>query len=159
MSEQSAQRFRGCVRTLACTLAGLIAAAGVAATGQPMVVVATDEARLVPLDPARPDGPRVAVLWGDPHSGPSTMLLELQMGAVPLHRHTADYHLVLLEGTMKHWAAGEDELAARPLGPGSYWFQPGGAAHGDACLSDRCLMFVSWAGRRDGSLAEPNAPE
>ena len=66
----------------------------------------------------------------------------------------ADYHLVLVRGTMKHWAAGETEDKAKPLGPGSYWFQPGGQAHADSCLSEECLMFVSWAGKRDARLAE-----
>lgn len=36
-----------------------------------------------------------------------------------MHMHTADYHLVVSEGRMKHWQAGEDENAAPELGPGS----------------------------------------
>lgn len=43
------------------------------------------------------------------------------------------------------------------LGPGSYWFQPGEAAHGDSCLGDTCTMFITWAGKRDGRLASPPA--
>jgi hypothetical protein len=35
------------------------------------------------------------------------------------------------------------------LRPGSYWFQPGNQAHGDECLSDECLIFVSWQGKMD----------
>lgn len=125
---------------------------------RPMVVVPAEEARFQPMSARHPDGPRMAVLWGDPSSGPSAVLLEMKRGAGPLHLHTADYHLVILEGTMKHWSADQSEEGARPLGPGSYWFQPGGHAHGDSCLSDRCVMHIVWSGARDGKLAEPPAP-
>jgi quercetin dioxygenase-like cupin family protein len=82
------------------------------------------------------------------------MLLKLKKLGGRLHIHTSDYHLTLLQGTMKHWAEGEQEADAKPLGPGSYWFQPGNQAHGDSCLTDECLMFVKWEGKRDAKLAE-----
>ena len=85
------------------------------------------------------------------------MLLKLQKAPGRLHFHTADYHLVLLQGTMKHWAEGTQEADAKLLSPGSYWFQPGNQAHGDSCLTDECLMFVHWSGRRDAHLAETKA--
>jgi hypothetical protein len=47
--------------------------------------------------------------------------------------------------------------AAGALKPGSYWYQPGGALHGDACLSDECVIFLSWEGPRDVVLP-PAAP-
>jgi Domain of unknown function (DUF4437) len=119
-----------------------------------MVVVPIEDARFHPVIQRLPDGPRMAVLWGDPSAGPSAMLLEMKRGLGPLHVHTADYHLVVIEGVMKHWSSEQSEGAARPLGPGSYWFQPGGHAHGDACLSDRCVMQVVWSGARDGKLAD-----
>jgi len=122
---------------------------------QPMVVAPFSAARFAPIDPARPDGAAMAVLWGDPSAGPSAMLLKLKKGAGPLHSHTSDYHLVLVAGTAKHWAEGESEAGAAALGPGGYWFQPGGRVHGDSCLTDECLMFVQWAGKRDGKLAGP----
>jgi hypothetical protein len=43
------------------------------------------------------------------------------------------------------------------LGPGSYWFQPGGVAHGDECVADSCLMQIVWSGPRDGRLADSAA--
>jgi quercetin dioxygenase-like cupin family protein len=119
-----------------------------------MVVTPYQDARFAPIDPKQPDGPQIAVLWGDPAKGPSAMLLKLKKGGGRLHFHTSDYHLTLLQGTMKHWAEGESEADAKPLGPGSYWFQPGAQAHGDSCLTDECLMFVKWEGKRDGMLAE-----
>jgi len=136
-----------------CALTGF--AAGVFADAKKqMVVVPFQDAKFIPLDPTRPDGPQLAVLWGDPTKGPSAMLLKLKKGGGRLHFHTSDYHLVQLQGTMKHWAEGVQETDAQPLGPGSYWFQPGNQAHGDACMTDECLMFVNWAGKRDSKLAE-----
>lgn len=94
----------------------------------------------------------MAVLHGDPASGPSSILLKMKKGPGVLHYHTADYDLVLVQGRMRHWAQGEAEADAMELGPGSYWHQPGGKVHGDSCLTDECVMYVKWAGRRDGHL-------
>lgn len=52
------------------------------------------------------------------------MLVEIKKGSIPLHLHSADYHLVVVEGEMKHWAENQSEAGAKILGPGSYWFQP-----------------------------------
>jgi len=151
-SERTRRTGRLLIVGAACTLAGF-AAGALAVDSKPMIVTPIEDAQFKPLDPARPDGPQLAVLRGDPATGPSDMLLKLQKGPGRLHLHTADYHLVLLKGTMKHWAEGEKEADAKTLGPGSYWFQPGGQAHGDSCFSEECLMFVSWAGKRDARLA------
>jgi quercetin dioxygenase-like cupin family protein len=123
-----------------------------------MVIVPLESAKFAPVIARLPDGPQMAVLWGDPNTGPSAILLEMKRGAGPMHTHTADYHLVVIEGTMKHWGSGENESDAKPLRPGSYWFQPGGLPHADACLSDKCVMQVVWSGRRDGKLAEGPKP-
>lgn len=136
-----------------CALAGFVAGASTSAQKQ-MVVTPYPAARFAPLDPARPDGAQVAVLWGEPDRGESAMYLRIKKGEGRMHTHTADYHLVVIAGAMKHWAAGEAEADAKPLGPGSYWFQPGNQPHTDSCLSEECLMFIKWEGRRDARLAE-----
>lgn len=82
-----------------------------------MVVVPVELAQFAPVISRLPDGPRMAVLWGDPNTGPSAILLEMKKGAGPMHTHTADYHLVVIEGTMKHWGPGENETGAKPLKP------------------------------------------
>ena len=117
------------------------------------VTISYQEARFVPDNPRQPAGPRIAILWGDPATGPSAMLLELGKVSLPLHIHTADYHLLVVEGEVKHWSENDSEAGAKVLGPGSYWFQPGGKVHGDACLTDRCVVYIVWAGPRDGKLA------
>ena len=118
-------------------------------------VLAAEDMKLVPLDLRHPDGPALAVLYGDPSTGPSAMLLRLPKGELPLHVHSSGYHLMVLRGTLKHWDAGDSAAAARPMGPGSYWFQPGGMAHGDACLSDDCLVYLTWLGKRDSYRPKP----
>ncbi len=123
-----------------------------------MTVVAFEDARFVPVRPDRPEGPRIAVLWGDPGTGPSAMLLKLKKGPIPAHVHSNDYHLAVLQGTMKHWGEGETEATARPLGPGSYWFQPGNAIHWEACVTDECLLHIVWSGRQDARLASDSHP-
>jgi quercetin dioxygenase-like cupin family protein len=119
-----------------------------------MVVTPLQGARFVPTDPRRPDGTRLAVLWGDPAKGPSAILLELKKGGGRLHVHSSDYHLVLLEGAMKHLGEGERESEVKPLDLGSYWFQPGNQPHSDICLTDKCLMFIKWEGKRDSKPVE-----
>ncbi|MCI0443708.1 cupin domain-containing protein [bacterium] len=138
---------------MVCGLAGFVV--GIHAEGtKKMIVTPFQEAKFVPTDPANPDGPQMAVLWGDPAKGPSAMLLKFKKGSNSLHIHTSDYHLVLVQGSMKHWEEGEQEADAKELGPGSYWFQPGNQAHAGSCLTDECIMFVKWEGMRDGRVAE-----
>lgn len=124
--------------------------------GKQLVVVPFEDAQFVSLDPGRPDAPELAKLWGDPDQGPSTVLLRIRKGEGGRHLHTSDYHLVLLEGKMKHWADEEEKDDAELLGPGSYWFQSGNQAHVDVCLTDTCLMFVKWEGKMDAALVEPS---
>ncbi len=128
----------------------VLSAAGV--TG--MAVTAIEDAKFTPVNPQRPQGAQMAVLWGDPNIGPSTMLLRIDKGAGAMHVHSADYHCVILEGTMQHWEQGQSQAQAKLLRPGSHWFQPGNMAHSDACVTEQCLMYVQWAGRRDARLAE-----
>lgn len=128
----------------------VVGAAGVAA----MTITAIEDAKFTPVSPQRPQGAQMAVLWGDPNTGPSAMLLRVSKGAGAMHVHSADYHCVILEGTMQHWEQGQSQAHAKLLRPGSHWFQPGNAAHSDACLTEQCLMHVQWAGPRDARLAE-----
>lgn len=117
-----------------------------------MVVVPFEEAAFVPVRADLADSPEVAVLWGDPAAGTSAMLMRLRGGSIPMHAHSSDYHLIVLEGTMKHWDPDGTEAAAPTLGPGSYWFQPADLPHAEACLTELCLLHVVWDGPRDARL-------
>ena len=112
-------------------------------------VLGADAVKFTPLDPKDPGGPGVAVVSGELQGkGPVTLLLKLNKGAAPLHTHTAGYYGILIRGQAKHWAAGE-EAKARTLGPGSHWYQPGKALHGDECLSAECLLLLQMDGPYD----------
>ena len=78
-----------------------------------MTTTAIEDAKFTPVSPQRPQGAQMAVLWGDPTTGPSAMLLRMSKGAGAMHVHTADYHCVVIEGTMQHWTAREAESAKR----------------------------------------------
>jgi len=120
----------------------------------PSYVRRFEDADFRDLNPAMSPGAQAAVLWGDPKTGPSAVLFKMRRGATPLHTHTSTYHLVVVQGVMKHWVKGESEREAPSLNPGSYWFIEGGRPHADACLSEECIAFIRWDGRRDGHLAE-----
>jgi hypothetical protein len=67
-----------------------------------------------------------------------------------MHTHTASYQAVLVKGQSKHWPAGAGEEAkAKVLNPGSHWYQPGKALHGDECLSAQCVLFLQFDGPYD----------
>ncbi len=125
------------------------------ASPQPMVVVAFEDAKFIPFFPDRSDSPQMAVLWGERTTGPSAMFIRLKRGPTPMHTHSSDYHLVVLQASIKHWGADQTEGDAKSLGPGGYWFQPGNDAHAENCLSDECLVHIVWAGKHDGKPAEP----
>ena len=101
---------------------------------------ALDEVEWIP----RTNSPvEVAVLAGDPATGPHIRLVKLPAGfVVPDHAHTGDYHGVNLTGTWKHTFLETGE--SRELPPGSFVFQPGGEMHGDACIGpEDCIIMLS----------------
>lgn len=117
-----------------------------------MVVVPFEEAAFVPVREDLADSPEIAVLWGAPETGSSIMLMRLRRGSIPMHAHSSGYHLIVLEGTMKHWDTGDTEATAPALGPGSYLFQPADLPHAEACLTGLCLLHIVWEGARDVRL-------
>jgi hypothetical protein len=106
------------------------------------IVIAGDQ-KYSPVDPKNEKGLQMAVVSGDPKTGPVSFYLKLPKGPAPIHYHTSDYTAVVLEGKTKHWLPGK-EAEAKEGGAGTAWFQPGGAtgAHGDECLSDTCVIFI-----------------
>jgi hypothetical protein len=134
-------------------LGGLSGSANAQTAGTGAVTVRSEDAQFIPIDPSQPDLAQIAVLRGDPNTGPSSMLMRMRKMSGVLHYHTADYELVLIQGRMKHTLEGQAEQAAPELGPGSYWHQPKMQPHADTCLSEVCLMFITWSGKRDAIRA------
>jgi hypothetical protein len=139
------------VRSLLVPALMVAAISGAAAQQAPQLVVGIDDAKFKPVDPAKPDGHAIAVLRGDPATGPSDVLLKMKKTDGTPHIHSSGYRAMLVSGQAMHYEKCTCE-AAGALNPGSYWYQPGGAVHGDACLTDECIIFVSWEGKMDSSL-------
>jgi quercetin dioxygenase-like cupin family protein len=116
-------------------------------------VMSADSVKFTPLDPANPGGVNISVVSGDlKGKGPITLFLRLPKGPAPLHTHTSSYYGIVVRGQAKHWAAGA-EAQAQTLGPGSHWYQPGKAVHGDECLSNECVLLVQMDGPYDFAVA------
>ncbi|MEO1368912.1 MAG: hypothetical protein AAFX50_17180 [Acidobacteriota bacterium] len=102
-----------------------------------------------PLYDARPGGPNLFVVEGDPRSGPSLTLFRYgrdYTGSGTLHFHTHDYHLWLIEGELKHWDETGSQETAPILRPGSHVYQPANLPHAANCLSARCTAYVVFSG-------------
>lgn len=116
--------------------------------GQPACAQTPDRMVVRPVEnlkfEARPDGSSLAILSGDPATGPSEVLLKFKRGSIPMHWHPSGYYAVVLQGTVKHWAEGEQEATSPLLRPGSYWFQPPRLVHTDSCVdaSGECMIFA-----------------
>ena len=52
----------------------------------------------------------------------------------PWHTHSGAYHGVVIAGTLTNPFQGEEDPPE--MGPGDYWFVPGGANHTTNCVSD-----------------------
>jgi hypothetical protein len=140
---------------------GIAGGVTIAKTAKPeYVLVPAGGAKFSPVDPKNPAGIQMAVLSGDPKTGPTAFLLKLPKGPAPLHWHSSDYYAWTIEGNTRHWLPGKD-AEAKPNPPGTFWFQPGGAtgAHGDECLSDSCTVFIQMPGKFDFTpVADKAAP-
>jgi quercetin dioxygenase-like cupin family protein len=118
-------------------------------------VTSADAVRFTPLDPKSPGGANIAVVSGElTGKGPITLFLRLPKGPAPIHTHTSGYHGIVVRGQAKHWSAG-GEAKAQTLGPGSHWYQPGKAAHGDECVANECLLLIQMEGPYDFAPVTP----
>jgi quercetin dioxygenase-like cupin family protein len=124
-----------------------------------MLVKPADQLQWIVEYPGQALSPQIAVVRGDPAKTPISMLIRMRRGVLPMHSHTNDYQAVVIQGTMKHWAKGESESNAPALGPGSWWYQPGGRVHTDACMEERaeCVLYVHTTGTLDTIPDKPSA--
>ena len=133
-----------------CLLMGALGSIAVARSSSPqMIVRPVGTLHYVVEYPDQQSSPAISVVRGDPAKGPISMLIRMKKSVLPMHSHSTDYQAVVVQGTMKHWAKGEDEAKAPRLGPGSWWYQPGKQVHTDACLDDECVIYVHNTGPLD----------
>jgi hypothetical protein len=118
----------------------------VAADGRTPVVVPADK-----LDwkdnPALP-GMKIAVLWGDPRTGPYAAVKRVPAGTVlGLHTHSQDQKTVMISGVMELTIGAGDR---QDMTAGSYAFIPGNVGHVAACKAGAdCVYFEEQPGPSD----------
>lgn len=102
-------------------------------------------------------GPMFASVWGDMQSGPNGMYFKMPAGmASPAHTHTADYHAVVIRGTVMNHSP--DDKAPKEMPPGSYYMQPGNGPHITACKAGaECVSYVYMTGKFDFAPAGGDA--
>ncbi|MEQ1878955.1 MAG: hypothetical protein ABL958_20110 [Bdellovibrionia bacterium] len=122
---------------------------------QAAVEMLIEDAKFSPMDPKNPNAPEIANANGDLWKGHAWFYMKMKKGESPIHMHSGDYHAVLLKGQSKHWAAeGKTVADAKVMNPGSYWFQPGGQFHGDACLDEAgCMVMIHTDKKFDFAVA------
>ena len=92
----------------------------------------------------------VALLWGNPETGPAAVLVRFPEGyEEPWHSHSSTYHSVLVKGEFQ--SRSQDDVDSTAVyGPGSYAIQPGGAAHREVNAGQgEMLAFVYFEGPID----------
>jgi len=121
--------------------------------GEPgMTHVAAADIAWMPMDPEHPEGPQMALIAGG-MEGPMTALLRFEPGHDSgLHTHTSHYTGVVLTGTSQHGPSADNYTN---LSAGSFWTQPGGEAHQDACTGEEtCTLFIQMDGPFDMTAVE-----
>lgn len=98
--------------------------------------------------------PMIADVWGDSASGTHGRMWKFPAGfTTPPHKHSADYHGVVIKGTIVNHAP--DDKASKEIGPGSYWMQPGGGTHITACKAgSECILYTYALGKFDFEVTE-----
>jgi quercetin dioxygenase-like cupin family protein len=71
----------------------------------------------------------VAMLWGNPETGPAAVMVRFPEGyEEPWHSHSSTYHSVLVKGRFQSRSR-DDSDSQTIFDPGSYAVQPGGVVH------------------------------
>lgn len=123
------------------------------AGGNSPIFMPSDGLKWTDLDPSAP-GVKIAELWGDHTQGAYGAIIKFPAGfSAPLHTHTNAAKIVVLSGTFIAGPEGKPEVR---LGPGSYYFQPGGTyRHTTACdKASECVFFSQSTGKFDLVPAE-----
>jgi len=99
-------------------------------------------------------GVQQAVVWGNAQKGAHGAFAKFAAGTeVPLHTHTASGRSVVISGTILEAQEGQNP---KELGPGSYFFIPGGLKHTTGCKAGmECMIYSDWQGAFDVKPATP----
>lgn len=98
----------------------------------------------------------VAVLWGNPETGPAAVMVRFPEGyQEPWHHHTSTYQAVNIKGQFQTRSKDTDVTVSEVCSPGAYVVQPGGAIHSEVNAGPGELVaLVYFDGPVDFVLAE-----
>jgi quercetin dioxygenase-like cupin family protein len=84
---------------------------------------------------------------GDPMSGPFGALRRVPAGfESPMHRHSHDEWVVVLQGTSVHWVQDQSRETAPRVSAGDFLMMPAGVNHVSAATDDEdCLEVITMA--------------
>lgn len=120
-------------------------------------ITLANEMKWIPMVKEMGDkGPKLSVVFGDikDNGKPIGLLVKIPAGTVsPLHTHTSSYWAVMIEGNESAFVG--DVKNAKPIPPGSTWFEPGKNPHCNKCFEGKdCLFFVYYDKGWDMQLLE-----
>lgn len=130
----------------AAALVHAVATAAATEDGKVPLMVAFADLKWIPL-PERM-GMQIAVLTGEPKSGPYTELRKVPAGTDnPLHSHSSEITNVIISGV---WYTGTDAASARDFGPGSVVTMPANWVHVSGCRAgSECVFYQDGKGKFD----------
>lgn len=113
-----------------------------------MIVAPLDE---LVFEGIRGGAAEMAVVWGDPEVGPSSVYLKIPANfPMAMHAHSSSYHAIVIQGTTKHWDKDESEEEARLLKPGDFFYQGAIRPHQDSYPSEQnVVVFLHFEGPID----------
>lgn len=98
-------------------------------------------------------------VYGTFTEGAHGKIVRFEPGLVsPMHTHTHPYHGVVIQGIAVN--PYDDEGEPVEMGPGTYWYVPGGAPHRTGCVSEEpCLLYTHGDTAWDIQMVEEPAAE
>ena len=117
-------------------------------------ITAYEDLQFAPLGEGSPV--EIAVLWGDPATGPAAVMVRFPEGySEPWHSHTSTYRALLIKGGFQTRSKDNGDTSTDVYGPGAYMVQPGGAVHSEVNAGQGELVaLVYFEGPVDFVLAE-----
>ena len=105
------------------------------------------------VEMAERKGMQVAILSGDPKTGPYTQMRKVPAGTHnELHSHSSEIKNVIISGT---WYTGPNTASVKDFGPGSVVVMPGDWVHVSGCRAGAdCIFYQEGKGKFDFKPAE-----
>ena len=114
-------------------------------------ITAYEDLHFTPLGEGSPV--EIAMLWGNPETGPATVLVRFPEGyEEPWHKHSSTYRAVLIKGEFQTRSKDTNNniTTTDVYGPGAYLVQPGDTVHSEVNAGkDKLVALVYFEGPVD----------